>query len=446
MLHPLLRSTLFLSLAWAATGLASAQDTRTVVVIQPGRADLTEGFTLVGTLEPTVSAVIIPRVTGYLSDVTVDVGDQVQRGDLLAVVHAPDLEAALARAEAESRAQVSGVAQAEAGVEDARAAGVESEAAVHVARARLARRKAEEEMTRVLAQVQEKETARTRGLVGRGAATPEQLEAAEGALATARAAERSALAGVDIAESEIGAAQARVLATRTAFVSAQVAVEAAEALVQAAEAAAAQARTRLGFCRLESPFDGAVVTSRYLHPGAHVSADQTEVLVVMDTRVLRVVLPVPEGDSGRLTTGLSVDLVFSAEVHAARQAKVSRISGALDRSTRTVRVEVDLDNRDNSLRPGMFCRATVTVRDIPGAITLPGGAIHTRSGADGEPETFVWIARDGVAHQVLVDLGIDDGILVEVRRGLKGDEAVISSGAASLREGIAVALAEGGTP
>lgn len=432
-----------LPLAVALAPTASTQSAQRVSVIHPGRADLVESVSLVGTLEPTVSADVVPRVTGYLGSVSVDVGDRVRRGDLVAQVSAPDLDAALTRAEAQSRAAEAGVSQAEAGLADAQAARAEGAADVRVAQAILTSRHHQAQMAAVLEDVQEKETQRTRRLVEQGAATAEQLEASEGALASAQAARRTADSEVDIAKARIGAAEARAAAASASVTSARVGVEAAAALVEAAQAAAAEARTRVGFCQLVCPFEEAVVSARHLHPGAHVSANQSTVLTLMDTRVLRVVLPVPEGDSVRLAVGQNVRLSFRTSGVEPLEAPLSRISGALDRSTRTVRAEVDLDNSAGRLRPGMFCNAEIQVRSIPGAIVLPGGAVHTRSGPDGEPQTYVWVAQGGIAKQVVVTLGLDDGIVTEIQDGLSGSETVISAGLSGLRDGAAVEIVEG---
>jgi len=433
-------------LVWAASlaPAATGQEAQRVSVIRPGRADLVEGISLVGTLEATASADVIPRVTGYLSTLSVDVGDRVQRGDLLAQIHVPDLEAALLRAEAQARAVEAGVSQAQAGLADAEAARDEGAAQVKVAEAMRISRQAQAQMAQVQADVQGRETERARQLAEKGAVTREQLEQSEGALASAQAAVRIAQAEVQIAEARIGAARARAAAEVAAVAGAKVEVEAAAALVEAARAAATEAGTRLGFGRLVCPFEHAVVTARHLHPGAHVSADQSVVLTLMDTRVLRVVLPVPESDSVRLAVGQTVELSFRAEGSEPRRAPLARISGALDRSTRTVRVEVDLLNVDG-LRPGMFCKANIQVRSAPGAITLPGGAIHTRSGLDGEPQTFVWIVQGGSAKPVPVTLGIDDGIVAEIREGLSGSEIVISAGLSGIRDGSPVEFDEGGS-
>ena len=421
---------------------APGQDAQRVSVIRPGRVDLVESVNLLGTLEPAASADVVPRVTGYLGSVSVDVGDRVRRGDVLAQVSAPDLEAALARAGAQARAVEAGVSQAEAGLANAQAASDEGAADVTVAQAVLVSRQAQAVVAEVKVSVQEKETQRTRRLAEQGAATPEQLEVSEGALVAAASGLLTAEAEVDIARARIGAAKARAVAASASVVSAEVNIQAAKALVEAARAAATEAQTRLGFCRLECPFEEAVVTARHLHPGAHVSADQSTILTLMDTRVLRVVLPVPEGDSVRLAVGQSVQLSFRTSGVEPRLAVLSRVSGALDRSTRTVRAEVDLDNSAGSLRPGMFCNASIQVRSVPGAIVLPGGAVHTRFGPDGEPQTYVWVAREGTATQVLVTLGMDDGIVTEIRQGLSGSEAVISSGLFGLREGTPVEVDE----
>ena len=69
--------------------------------------------------------------------------------------------------------------------------------------------------------------------------------------------------------------------------------------------------------------------------------------------------------------------------------------------------------------------------------------MHTRSGSDGEPETYVWVAQGGTAAQVVVTLGLDDGIVTEIQEGLSGSEAIISAGLSGLRDGAAIEVVEG---
>jgi multidrug efflux pump subunit AcrA (membrane-fusion protein) len=141
--------------------------------------------------------------------------------------------------------------------------------------------------------------------------------------------------------------------------------------------------------------------------------------------------------------------LFDASKHHRGKFKgtITRVSRSLDPITRTMRAEVELNNPDNELTPGMFGTAEVIVEALPNVITVPASAI-VRKG-EGEVEVFIvdnvegeGEERHGVLRAVRVELGIDDGKEVEIKSGLKGDELVVARGASVMRPDDAVLAIE----
>jgi RND family efflux transporter MFP subunit len=109
---------------------------------------------------------------------------------------------------------------------------------------------------------------------------------------------------------------------------------------------------------------------------------------------------------------------------------VTRSTLALDPSTRSLLVEIDLPNRDHALRPGTFVEVSLGLREIPNALVLPPQAII--SGPKGKS---VFIIETGRARSVPVQTGISDGRWMEITSGLSGDEDVVMVGTRKLLEG-----------
>src|SRR5262249_12626585 len=121
------------------------------------------------------------------------------------------------------------------------------------------------------------------------------------------------------------------------------------------------------------------------------------------------------------------------------QGAISRTQGSEDPVTRTMRVEIDLDNPKGELRPGMFGRVTITLQKASTALLLPAGCLV---GAAREGRGAVYVVRDGKAALVPVRLGIDNGVHVEVVSGLTTSDQVVRRYSGTLGNGTPVEIAD----
>lgn len=212
-------------------------------------------------------------------------------------------------------------------------------------------------------------------------------------------------------------------------------VVAAEQQVEAARQAAQAVQELEGYLRVTAPFAG-IVTERNVHPGALVgpgSGDTTPMLRVVDQRRLRLVAPIPEAYTASLTRGLSVAFTVSAFPGATFTGTVARIARAVDVTTRTMAVELDVDNADGRLAPGTFCQIRWPLRR-----TAPSLFVPTASVASTTDRTFVVRIRDGETEWVDVTTGLTAGTLVEVFGDLRPGDEVAGRGTDELRPGTAV--------
>ena len=205
------------------------------------------------------------------------------------------------------------------------------------------------------------------------------------------------------------------------------------------------ARARLGklktlmeYTKITAPFEG-IVTERFVDPGALIQAATTAsvnvspVVTVQRVDMVRVFIDVPEPEVPAVDRGDPATLALSALPEKKFAGTVTRLASALHPSTRTMKVEIDFPNPDGLLRPGMYGSLTLNLETHSEALTLPAPALVTEKG-----KTFVYIVEDGKARRVEVMTGIDDGIRVEIVKGLQGNEAVIVAGASAVSDGGAV--------
>ncbi|ULA61165.1 MAG: HlyDD23 domain-containing protein [Nitrospira sp.] len=211
------------------------------------------------------------------------------------------------------------------------------------------------------------------------------------------------------------------------------------AQVQQMTVALAQAETNLAYSYIRAPFAG-YIAERNLDPGAYVSGTTAStstvsrgILSVHDVETVRTLIEVVEKDVPLVQVGQRADVRAEAYPNEVFEGRVTRIVQALNRATRTMTVEVDLPNKDHRLKGGMFARVEVLVGKHPQAIQIPLDAVSRL-----EESQYVYVVKDGNAHQVPVELGTRTENRVEVVKGLAGDEQLIVSGKDLVSEGVPV--------
>ena len=212
-------------------------------------------------------------------------------------------------------------------------------------------------------------------------------------------------------------------------------VVAAEQQVEAARQAAQAVQDLEGYLRVTAPFAG-VVTERNVHPGALVgptNGDAAPMLRVVDHRRLRLVVPVPEAYTASLTNGASIPFKIAAFPGTTFTGTVARIARTVDVATRTMAVELDVDNADGRLAPGAFCQVRWPVRRTGPSLFVP-----TASVASTTDRTFVVRVRGGKTEWIDVSTGLTAGPLIEVFGALAPGDEVAGRATDELRPGTEV--------
>src|SRR5580658_849093 len=213
-----------------------------------------------------------------------------------------------------------------------------------------------------------------------------------------------------------------------------------KAVVDASAANVGRLEHLQSFERVYAPFDG-VITQRNTDVGDLIDAGastQPKQLFHMDAiSVLRVYVPVPEVYAPAARVGASPALTLDEYPGETFQGKLVRTSDAIDASTRTLLVEVDIDNPSGKLLPGAYVFVHLKLpTEIP-SVTIPVGAlIFRREGLQ------VGVVRNGQAELVAVKIGRDYGSTVEIVSGLQASDLVIEAPADSLVSGTLVEVSQ----
>jgi RND family efflux transporter MFP subunit len=203
-------------------------------------------------------------------------------------------------------------------------------------------------------------------------------------------------------------------------------------------------QTLLDFAKITAPFGG-LITQRFVDSGAFVpsatsgsAAETAALFTIMDTTVLRAQVAMPELDAALVAKGQPVKIALESQPGKTIDAQVSRVAGAIDEATRTMIVEADVPNAENTLRPGMYATIRVGVERHAATLFVPAEALAMEKTA-----AFVFKLADGKAKKTSVTLGFNDGAKAEVLTGLSEGEAVILVGKGTFTDGQPVQISDG---
>jgi RND family efflux transporter MFP subunit len=350
-----------------------------VARVQRGPMDST--LTIAGEFKPFQDVDVHAKVAGYIQKIYVDVGDRVKQGQTLAILEVPELAAQLSGADA-------------------------------------ALRRAKEEIRREQGDVQRAESA--------------HAAAHSMYLRLKQASEQQK--GL-VAQQEVDDAQAKDLESEAQVSSAQAALSAAEQQVEMSAANQKQYNAMSNYTRIVAPFTG-VVTMRYADTGSLVAAGTSSstqaipVVRIAEVSKLRLVLPIPESLAAQIHRGDRVKVRVQA-LNKNISGKVSRFADSLDLQTRTMQTEIDFENCDNQLIPGMYTETQLTLAERPSALSVPLEAV-TQNGSNA---TVLLVTPENTVEEHKITLGIQGKSRVEVVSGLNEGDRVVIGNRSQFRDG-----------
>ncbi len=339
------------------------------------RADMEDMIRVSGSMKSRFIFTVSPRISGFLEELRVDIGDTVRNGDLIAVLDSEEYEQQVVRAEAE--------------LEVARANASEARQALNLA---------QRERDRVAVLLEEQVAS----------------------------------------ESEFDAAEAR-------FAAAEARVAVSDSQVRQREAGLETARLHLSYTRIHAHWDGndapRVVGERHVYAGTMMRAHEPIVSIV-DLDRLTAVVHVVERDYPRIAVGQPAVISADALPEETFRGEVVRVAPLLSEASRQARVEIDVPNPGQRLRPGMFVKAHISFDVREDVCVVPATALVRRNGVTG---VFQVDAVTGEAAFVPVKTGIRDFELVQiVEPELSGD--VVTLGQHLLQDGAEVVITDMDSP
>ncbi|MGO9481240.1 MAG: efflux RND transporter periplasmic adaptor subunit [Candidatus Kryptoniota bacterium] len=218
---------------------------------------------------------------------------------------------------------------------------------------------------------------------------------------------------------------------------AETAYKVAQAQEQAAEAAYKNVFTQLSYCRIVATFDG-YITRRYFDPGVYVTAStngqNSTLFLLSEIREVKIMVNVLEDDIPYLKSVSSADVTVDAYPNLVFKGRITRISQQFDLATRTMPVEVDLDNPRLLLKPGMFANINLVLAKDDNVLILP-----TQDIIKDDSGSYVYtISRDTTARKTYVKIGISQDNRNEILAGITDGEKILTVGQDLVANGMKV--------
>lgn len=357
-----------------AAGHAKAQEPRAVRVVTASVGPFPRTVIVTGTLAADEEVVAGFKVAGRVSEIAVDLGSPVRKGQVLARLDPTDFRLRLEQAEAALRQVRAGLGLPRDG--SGESVDPEKTALVREARAVLEEARLNRDRT---AQLWEKKY---------------------------------------IARSEADASLSRLLVAESRYQAALEEIRNRQELLAERSSGLALARQQLADAVLSAPIDGAVRERRtsvgeYLAAGAPVFG-----LVRIHPLRLRVAVTERDASSVRVGQAVRVRPEGDPAVHAGR---VARLSPSIQEQNRTLIVEAEVANRDGRLRPGSFARAEIVVEADRTAVMVPASTVVTFAGLE-----KVFCVKDGKSVEKRIRTGRRSGDRVEILEGVVAGEAVVA--------------------
>ncbi len=329
-----------------------------VAITHPKQVGGAQEVILPGNTQPFIDAPIYARTSGYLRKWYADIGARVHKGDLLAEIDSPEVDAQLLQAKAT-------LATANANLQ--------------------------------FAQI---EATRWQGLIKTNAVSQDELDQKMGTL------------------------------------------NADKAIVAADQASVKNLEEMVSFEKVIAPFDG-VVTARKTDVGALINAGSTtaapELFHMTAINRLRVFVSVPEQDIRAAQSGATATLFLTEFPGRTFQGTIARNSNAIDPTSRTLLVEVDVDNPSGELLPGAYVTVHLKLPGAANAMTVPANTLLFRTEG-----LRVAVVRDNKAELIPVHVGRDFGDSLEVTDGLKLSDSLIINPPDSMISGAPVRVLSAG--
>lgn len=365
---------------------------------------ITYAISMTGDIAPQMQVDLFPRVSGYLEQIYVRLGDSVKQGQTIAQIDRTDYLQKVRETEARVALAKAQLAEIEAGPrpEELR----QAEEAVRGAESRFENAKLHRERMEALFK---------RQVISKKERDLSEME-------------------FTVAEAQLASSREHLKLLREG--ARQEVREASRARLKEIEAILAQERIRLQYTQITAPFSGEI-SRRYVDAGALVSPS-TPIVNLIHTETVKVVAHVLEKDIPLLKTGMKAKVRTESFPGKVFEGRITRISSALEPVTRTLQAEIEVSNSERLLKPSMFARIEVVLMERPRALLIPRYAVLS----DGKSKTvFVLNGNQAIRKQVIT--GYEQDEFVEILEGIAEGDQVIVKGQELIKERSTVRVIRG---
>lgn len=362
-----------------ATATAASLPAAQVATAQ--RGDISHVLTLAGQFQPYQMVDVHPKVSGYMKKINVDIGDIVHQGEIIAVLEVPELKAQVQQAAFEVKQSQEEIIRAQHEIQRAEAMNFSQHA----------------EYVRL------KQAAATRpGLI------------AQQELDNAQSGDLSSQAQVDAAKSAMAAAEQQAEAARADY-----------QRVQALES----------YTNVVAPLNGVVIwryadTGALIQGGTNSNTSDLPIVRISQSSLLRLRVPVPEDDVRFIHVGDVVDVRVDA-INRSFSGKVVRFTRDVNFETRTMETEIDVNNQNLSIAPGMYANTMLQLEELKNVVTIPVDALVLSR----NQETVYVVDSANRVRIRTVQVGLQGQQLAQIVSGLQPGERVILGGQQKYQQG-----------
>ncbi|MFT4566089.1 MAG: RND family efflux transporter MFP subunit [Saprospiraceae bacterium] len=357
------------------------EKTQSVEVVNPQRRSINADILITGTAMPNQTVELHAMESGYLSKMNVDIGDRVRKGVTIASLSNPKV----AQRVSDARAAVT-IAEAESKVLQSDLISADSD------------RNIKKDQYNRLNSIFQK--------------TPQLTNVLEVEKLKGKA---------QIAEADYNSKKAMIAAQ--------------EQRIVALKAQLSNADVLNSMLQIRAPFSG-VITKRWLDQGAMVQSgiDNTNsmpLVELQDLNPIRLMLQVSESDADGLNIGMDAKVTFPEMAGESIIAQVSRSSGVLDPASKTMQVEIDIDNENGNIISGMYAKVYINMGSQEEVLSVPQTALVIY-----QDEPHIWIVKDGIVRRLHIRKGLSGKDHFEILSAeVNAESQVIVKGKGLVKEG-----------
>jgi RND family efflux transporter MFP subunit len=360
---------------------AKADEIPSALVATAQRGNLAHTLSLAGQFQPYQVVDVHPKVTGFMEKINVDIGDRVRKGQVLAVLEVPELNAQLRGTGFEMERSKDELLRAQHEVERAEA----THAALHADYQRL-------------------------------------LEASK------------AQPGL-VAQQELDDAQSKDLSSESQVDAAKAAAAGAQEHTQVAGADNERVQALKNYTSVTAPLDGVVVwryadTGALIQSGTNSNEQDIPIVRLSQSGLLRLRMPIPENDVQFVHLGDQMQVRVDA-IGRSFTGKIVRFTRDVNFETRTMETEIDVENQDLSISPGMYANTQMQLAHADNVTTIPVEALVLK----GDQQTAYCLDSDNRIRIRTVQVGLRGSKLAEIKGGLEPGDRVVIGGQENYTEG-----------